>query len=90
MKFTAEQQAYLERVIDMEDLCITCVDDDISGNVYGDVDTVFGDVRGDAHGDVLGNVYGGVIGNVWGDVVGNVWGDVGGNVWGTVNGEDTV
>ena len=53
MKFTAEQQAYLERVIEMEGLRITCVDDDI----YGDVE-----------GSVWGNLWGDVKGGVWGTV----------------------
>ena len=55
MKFTAEQQKYLESNIEMDGLRITCVDDDIFGNVLG---------------NIHGNVYGGVRGNVWGTVKG--------------------
>ena len=56
MKFTAEQIKYLERVIEMAGLRITCVDDNI-----------FGSVKGDILGNVLGEVFGDVFGPVWGE-----------------------
>ena len=59
MKFTAEQQAYLERNIDMDGLDIIEVDDDI-----------YGDVLGDVYGYVIGNVLGYVRGDVRGTVAG--------------------
>ena len=65
MKFTAEQQAYLERVIDMDGFRITCVDDDIYGDVKGDV---FGDVKGAVYGKVKGDVIGDVFRNVFGEI----------------------
>ena len=52
MKFTAEQIAYLERVIEMEGLRLVIIQDevvDIYGNVLGDI---YGDVWGDVEGDV--------------------------------------
>ena len=59
MKFTAEQQEYLERNIEMEGLYITKVK-------Y----TIYGDVCGHVRGNVGGNVWGDVGGNVWGTVNG--------------------
>tara|TARA_R110002126_G_scaffold41992_2_gene121755 strand:- start:2415 stop:2609 length:195 start_codon:yes stop_codon:yes gene_type:complete len=50
MKFTAEQIAYLERVIEMEDLRITCVDADIFGNIHGNI---YGYVKGGVEVGVL-------------------------------------
>ena len=70
MKFTKGQQAYLERVIDMEGLDIIEVRGHIQGTVWGDV--------GDVEGDVCGNVDGDVHGNIWGSVIGGVWGTVAG------------
>ena len=68
MKFTAEQQAYLERVIELEGLEIIKVKDTIYGNVKG---SVWGNVQ-----NVLGHVRGSISGNVLGDVWGNVQGVV--------------
>ena len=58
MKFTAEQQAYLERVIEMEGL---------------DIVTVRTSIQGDVRGHIKGDVWG-VKGNVWSNVYGNVKG----------------
>jgi len=62
MKFTARQIEYLESAIEMEGLRITCVDDDIFGNVLGDI-----------RGNVLGDVWGSVKGYVGNDVKGDVF-----------------
>ena len=94
MKFTAEQQEYLERNIDMEGLDITKIGTSV-GIVHGDVDSVFGNVRRDVKGAVWGNVGGNVLGdvkrNVHGNVGGTVYGDVcgyvEGNIWGDVSGD---
>ena len=59
MKFTAEQQAYLEKMIDMEGLDIIEVRTRIKGDVFGYVlGDIWGDVKGDVHGEVEGNVWG--------------------------------
>ena len=63
MKFTAGQQYYLERVIEMQGLDITAVKAHIKGDVYGYVE---GDVWYSVKGDVLGDVRG----KVWGTVNG--------------------
>jgi len=63
MKFTAEQQAYLERVIKMKGLDIVTVGDHIQGDVKGHVKgSVFGFVKGDVWGSVFGKVLGTVAG----------------------------
>ena len=80
MKFTAEQQAYLERVITMEGLDIIKV----RGSIYGPVEgTVCGDVFGDVYGDVKEDVWGTVDGgDTSGDTGGVAVGDVSWPVWG--------
>ena len=50
MKFTAEQIKYLEHVITMKDLRITCVDADIFGNIHGNI---YGYVKGGVEVGVL-------------------------------------
>ena len=61
MKFTKGQIEYLEKMIIMKDLSITCVNADIFGHVLGNV---FGHVIGNVGGDVFGNVGGDVRGAV--------------------------
>ena len=94
MKFTAEQQEYLESNIEMDGLDITKVKGSIYGHVKGDVKgnighvggNIYGDVGGDLGGNVCGDVRGSVKGDVCGDVCGDIGGDVGGNVQGNVYG----
>ena len=56
MKFTADQIEYLEHVITMKDLRITCVDDDIFGNIHGNI---YGYVKGGVEVGVLDRFLGG-------------------------------
>ena len=59
MKFTAEQQARLESVIEMDGLDIIRVKANIQGDVEGNI---WGSVLGDVFGDVWGSVKGSVLG----------------------------
>ena len=60
-KFTPEQQAILEKLIEFTD--------DGGFNILGDV-------KGDVNGDISGDIYGTVYGNVEGDVKGDVMGEI--------------
>jgi len=82
-KFTPEQQAILEKLIEFTD--------DGGFNILGDVK---GDVNGDVLGCVEGSVGSYIGGNVWGNISGwcgggidkDVEGDVGGSVCGNIKG----
>ena len=83
-KFTPEQQAILEELIEF-------TDDNGGFNILG---TVKGDVNGDVIGCVKGSVGSYIGGNVWGSISGwcggdikkDVEGDVGGSVCGNIKG----
>jgi hypothetical protein len=83
-KFTPEQQAILEELIEFTD------DNggfNILGDVVGDVEgTIVGSIRGSVGGYISGNVWGSISGWIGGDVKKDIEGDVGGSVCGNIKG----
>jgi len=82
-KFTPEQQAILEKLIEFTD------DDEfnILGDVKGDINgNVLGCVRGSIGGYISGNVWGSISGWCGGDVEKDIEGNVGGSVCGNIKG----
>jgi LPXTG-motif cell wall-anchored protein len=59
-------------------------DDEVTDDVYGVTDEVYGDVTDDVYGDVTDDVYGGVTDDVYGDVTDDVYGGVTDDVYGDV------
>ena len=83
LKFTPEQQAILEKLIEFTD------DDEfnILGDVKGDINgNVLGCVRGSIGGYISGNVWGSISGWCGGDVEKDIEGNVGGSVCGNIKG----
>ena len=83
-KFTPEQQAILEELIEFTD---DAGGFNILGDVVGDVEgTIVGCVRGSVGGYISGNVWGSISGWIGGDVEKDIEGNVGGSVCGNVKG----
>lgn len=78
-KFTVEQQAKLERLVEFNEDGGFSILGDVEGNIFGNVR---GNIWDNVLGDIVGNVKGYVGGDVEGNVLGNVLGDIRGNVIG--------
>jgi hypothetical protein len=82
-KFTPEQQAILEELIEFTDDGEFNILGDVKGDINGDV---LGCVRGSIGGYISGNVWGSISGWCGGDVEKDIEGDVGGSVCGNIKG----